>query len=148
MSRGADMDGPLRPIELSVGLEQIKSRPDRPGTWRLAGGLIVPAPQPGSEAGTPNRPCFPVPVDHEVCEGGAVDGVKQFRIGVQIGQHIGRRYAGALVLSGAVTDPVGSAADLRRVARSLRRVLLHSWCATLIGSMPACFHQARSSLTR
>ena len=95
-------------------------------------------------------PGFPVPVDHEVCEGGALGGVKQLWFGVEIGEHIDRRYAGALVPSDPETaiTPAGSTADLRRMARSLRRVFLHSLRATLIGSTPACFHHARSSPTR
>jgi len=143
---------PLRPTELSPGFEQIKSRPDRLGTGCLAGGLVVPTPQPGSKAGTSNGPGFPAPLDHEVCEGGAVGLVKQFWFGVEIGEHIDRRYAGTLVAASSdaetVTTPFGSAAQFRRVARSFRRVFLQSWRATLIGSTPACFHQARSSPTR
>jgi len=86
-----------------------------------------------------------VALDHE--EGGAVDDVKEFRIDLRAYRSSLRR---GMVLSGpeTVTDPVGSAADLLRMARSLSRVLLHSWRVTLIGSTPACFHQARSSPTR
>ena len=37
MRRRADMDGPLRPIELSSGFEEIKIQPDGPGTGNTAG---------------------------------------------------------------------------------------------------------------
>jgi len=147
---GSHVDGALRPIELRSGFEEIKKQSDGPGTGHAGGSLVVLTPQPGSKATAANGPGFPVPVDHEICECHAADGVEELWFDIQIGEHIERRYACALVLSDpeTVTNPVGSAARSRRVARSLRRVFLQSWRATLIGSMPACFHQARSSPTR
>jgi hypothetical protein len=48
---------------------------------------VLDCPLNRSKAGAANGPRFPVPIDREVCEGGTVDGVKQFRIGVQIREH-------------------------------------------------------------
>jgi len=149
---GSHVDGALRPIELSSGFEEIKKLFDGSGTGNAAGSLIVLTPQPGSKASAANGPGFPVPVDHEICECRAADGVEELWFDIQIGEHIERRYAGTLVAApsnrNVVADPVGPVTGSLRVARSLRRVFLHSLRATLIGSMPACFHQARSSPTR
>jgi hypothetical protein len=99
-----------------------------------------------------NRPGFPVPIDREVCECHAAGDMEELRIDTQNGKHIYVRDAGGSVVAPSdpetVTSPFGSTAGLRRVARSFRRVLLQSLRATLIGSMPTCFHQARSSPTR
>jgi hypothetical protein len=57
---GSDVDGALRPIELSSGFEEIKIPSDGPGTGNAAGFLIVLAPQPGPKAGAAERPGFPV----------------------------------------------------------------------------------------
>jgi hypothetical protein len=83
--RGADMDVPLRPIELSSGFEEIKKQSDGPGTGNAAGFLIVLAPQPGPKAGAPDGPGFPVPVDHEICKGRAAGRVEELCFDIQIG---------------------------------------------------------------
>jgi hypothetical protein len=62
------VDGPLRPIELRSGFEEIKKRCDGRGTGNAAASLIVLTPQPGSNAGAADGPGFPVPIDHDVCE--------------------------------------------------------------------------------
>ena len=148
---GSHVDGPLT-IELSSGFEEIEKQSDGPGTGNTTGFLIVLAPQPGPKAGAPDGPGFAVPIDHDVCEGGAAHRVEELWFDIQIGEHIDRRYAGTLVAVSSdpetVTTPFGSAARFRRLARSFRRVFLQSWRATLTGSMPACLHQARSSRTR
>src|ERR1700693_1256887 len=121
---GSDVDGALRPIELSSGFEEIKIPSDGRGTGNAASFLIVLAPQPGPKAGAAERPGFPVPIDHDVCEGGAASRVEQWRIDIQIGQHIERHYAWALVLApsnrSAVANAVGPVTGSRRVARSFR----------------------------
>jgi hypothetical protein len=43
---GSHVDGPLRPIELSSGFEEIKKLFDGSGTGNAAGSLIVPTSQP------------------------------------------------------------------------------------------------------
>jgi hypothetical protein len=86
----ADVNTPPGPIKLCPGLKQIEGRADRPGAGGGAGGFVMFPPQPGTKAGAANRPGFPVPIDHEICERGAVGGVKQLGAD-QIGEHIGLR---------------------------------------------------------
>ena len=152
MRRRSYVNGALRPIELSSGFQEIKGRPDRRGAGDRGGYLIVTALQPGPKAGAADGPGFPVPIDHDICEGSAAGRMEQFRSGCQICERNGCAHAGALVSAlstlNAVANPFGPVTGSRRVVRSFRRVFLQSWRATLIGSMPACFHHARSSPTR
>jgi hypothetical protein len=94
-----------------------------------------------------NRPGFPVPIDREVCECHAAGGMEELRIDTQNGKHIYVRDAGGSVVAPSdpetVTSPFGSAAGLRRVARSFRRVLLQSLRATLVRCRPASTKPAR-----
>ena len=153
MLRDAHVNGPLRAIELSAGFEQIESRPDRLAARGVAGGFVVPTPQPGPKAGAANGPGFSVPIDHEIGKCRAVGRVEQLCADRQVDEHGGGRYAGALrgsIRSRCRIQPrrfrccrLGRGAPLVRggsVLQSLR--------ATLIGSMPTCFHHARSSPTR
>jgi hypothetical protein len=152
MCRCSYVNGSLRPIELSSGFQEIKGRPDRSGTGGRGGYLIVTALQPGSKASAADGPGFAVTTDHDIREGDAAGRMEQSRAGCEICEHNGCAHAGALVLApsnrNAVANPVGPETGSRRVACSFRRVFLQSWRATLIGLMPASFHQARSSPTR
>jgi hypothetical protein len=90
-----------------------------------------------------------MPINHNIGKCGAASRVEQLRANCKI-VSIRRRYAGTLSIapleSDAVPDP-GTKAGLDLVLRSFRRVFFHSLRATLTGSMPACFHHARSSRT-
>ena len=152
MLRDADVDRPPGPVKLSPGLKQIEGRADRSSARGCACGFVIFPPQPGPKTATANRPGLSVPIDHEIHKRGTVGCGKRVGAEREIGEHIGRRYAGALLTApsdfNAASIPFGLVLRLGRSDPSLRRVFLHSLRATLTGSMPACFHHARSSLTR
>jgi hypothetical protein len=79
-----------RRIELSLGFERIKSRPERRWRWGSACRVVVAAPEPRPEPEAAHWPGFPVTVDHEIGKGGAVRCMEQLRAGSRFEKH-GRR---------------------------------------------------------
>jgi hypothetical protein len=73
---GADMDHPLRALELRPRLEQIERRVERRSTQGLPARLVIAPPQPGSKALAVDRPGLAVAVDQEVGECGAGGSMK------------------------------------------------------------------------
>jgi hypothetical protein len=92
--RDAHVNRPPRRIELGLGFQPIKSRPERGWRWSAAGGFVMTAPEPRPESEAANRPGFTVPIDHEIGKGGAVGGVEQLRADCQFEEHGGRRCPG------------------------------------------------------
>ena len=70
------------------------------------------------------RARFPVPIDHDIGEDGAVRGVEQLRTGSQLDEHGGLRYAGRPVggLSGCDvrSDAYGSTGGVDAWANAIR----------------------------
>ncbi len=136
-------------VKLGARLEQIDHRPDCLCARGAAGLLIDVATNAKTVCCEWAR--FTMAVDVEIGGGGAAGVVKQ-RCGRAVkGKGKGHRYGALLsipweVLGRSVRTPCND-----RFGRSWRlfaRVSFQSLRAILSGSMPAAFHQARSSLAR
>jgi hypothetical protein len=148
----ADMDRPLRGVKLCPGLEQIERRPDRFGAQGLTGLLVIATSQPGPKAFAANRPGLPLTVDQEIGKCGVRGGVKQLAAHWRVDEHVGRRYADAVLSTSDVfkagSESVPCAIRSGRIRPSLTRVCFQSLRATLSGSIRAACHHARSSPAR
>jgi hypothetical protein len=147
----SDMNRALRGVKLGARLKQIERRPDCLRARRAASLLIVSTSQPMPKLPAANGPGFTVAVDHEIGESGAVGVVKQRCGSAGKGKGKDHCYGALLSTSSELDGRSVRAACNDRFGRSwlmLARVSFQSLRAILSGSMPAAFHQARSSLAR
>ena len=84
-----------RRVELRPRLEQIELRANRLGAQRTSGGLVIATPQPAAKSLAPDWPGFAVTIDQEIGIDGAGGGVKELAARPKLGEHDGRRQAGA-----------------------------------------------------
>jgi hypothetical protein len=113
--------------------------------------LMVSTSQPMSKLPAANGPGFTMAVDREIGEGGAVRVVKQRCGRAGKGKSKGHRYSPLLSTPSEASGRSVRAPSDDRFGLSwplLPRVSLQSLRAILSGSMPAAFHQARSSPAR
>jgi len=57
--------------------------------------LVIAATQPAAKSLAADRPGFPVTIDQEIGIGGAGGGVEELAARPNLGEHVGRRQAGA-----------------------------------------------------
>ena len=113
------------------------------------GRLVIAAPQPGPKPLAADGPGFSVTIDHDIGKCHAGGGVKQLLTQRHLGEHVGA-VRPALTVRGMAPDfdAPSAAAPCAGGSGSIRpssmRVCFQSFRATLIGSMPACFHHDSS----
>src|SRR5262245_8578768 len=87
----ADVDRPLRGVELSLRLEQIERRPDRLGAQGLTSLLIMATSQPGPKPFAADGPGLPLTIDQDIGKCGACGGMKQRATRLHVHEHSARQ---------------------------------------------------------